>query len=332
MTFFSVLLALIFEQMRVLSPRNIMVSLLQRHIAAVGKLNHLEQNTAGVESSRRGMLLWLSIVLPWTLAVGLIHYVLYRINPALAFVWNVVVLYFTLGLRQFSHSFTAIHLALKHDDVLRARELLHEWADIDTVDMSVDDIVRHALIQAIVSAHRCVFGVLFWFCLPIGPAGAVLYRVSGYLMQIDEVKPISAEPLSRSIMPCAEFSRRVFVWLDWIPVQLTAFSFAVVGNFEDAVHAWRNAVKQWRVSKSQNAVLLAAASGALGVSLLDPTPESSSIEVLALNAMDMPYESLPEMSSSAPLRVLQSAMGLIWRAAVLWMVSLAALTVAVWTG
>ncbi|CAH2904295.1 MAG: Similar to cobalamin biosynthesis protein CbiB [uncultured Paraburkholderia sp.] len=39
----------------------------------------------------------------------------------LTFLWNVAVLYFTLGFRQFSHYFTDIHLALNNDDVPRAR-------------------------------------------------------------------------------------------------------------------------------------------------------------------------------------------------------------------
>ena len=174
MTFFSVLLALIIEQVRALSPHNPVSALLKYHA---------ESAAHGFDAGKQkhGVLAWLVVVLPWTLAVGLIYYVLYRINFVLAFLWNVVIVYFTLGFRQFSHYFTDIHLALNNDDVPRAREVLSEWTGLDTVDMPVSEIVRHTLVYAVVASHRHVFGVFFWFLIPVGPAGAVFYRIAEYL-------------------------------------------------------------------------------------------------------------------------------------------------------
>ena len=127
MTFFSVLLALIIEQLRALSPNNPVFALLQYHA---------ESAAHGFDAGKKkhGILAWLVVVLPWTLAVALIYYLLYRLNFVLAFLWNVVIVYFTLGFRQFSHYFTDIHLALNNDDVPRAREILNEWTGIDAVD------------------------------------------------------------------------------------------------------------------------------------------------------------------------------------------------------
>ena len=62
-----------------------------------------------------------------------------------AALWNVVIVYFTLGFRQFSHYFTDIHLALNNDDVPRAREILHEWTGIEAADMPVSEIVRQRI-------------------------------------------------------------------------------------------------------------------------------------------------------------------------------------------
>jgi len=114
MTFFSVLLALIIEQVRALSPNNPVSALLQYHA---------ESAAHGFDAGKpkHGLLAWLVVVVPWTLAVALIYYVLYHIHFALAFLWNVAVLYFTLGFRQFSHYFTDIHLALNNDDVARVK-------------------------------------------------------------------------------------------------------------------------------------------------------------------------------------------------------------------
>ena len=33
--------------------------------------------------------------------------------------------------------------------------------------------------------------------------------------------------------------------LDWVPIRLTSISFAVVGDFEDAVYCWRSQAQTW---------------------------------------------------------------------------------------
>ncbi len=309
MTFFSVLFALIFEQICALSPQNRIAVLLKQHVISVA-----EYGEAGRQHS---VLAWLSVVVPWTLAAGLIYYGLYQVNFFLAFLWNIAVVYATLGFRQFSHSFTSIQKALNQQDVERAREVLHAWTQLGTTDMPVSEIVRHALIHAVIAAHRRVFGVFFWFLMPIGPAGAVLYRVAEYLAY-----PPSDASETRAFF--GEFARKVFFVLDWIPVRLTAFGFAIVGNFEEAIHAWRSDAQQW--PDTNNGVLLAAGGGALGMQLMGPVAEPSSLEALT-------EEIQPVIASeSCTPHALQLGVGLVWRAVVLWMVLLLMLTCAVWFG
>ncbi|WP_206953003.1 CobD/CbiB family protein [Trinickia acidisoli] len=312
MTFFSVLLALVIEQLRALSQSNPIFALLQYHA---------ESAAQGFDAGKRkhGMLAWLVVALPWTLAVAAIYYVLYRISFVLAFLWNVVIVYFTLGFRQFSHYFTDIHLALNNDDVPRAREILAEWTGMDTVDMPVGEIVRHTLIHAVVASHRHVFGVFFWFLVPIGPAGAVLYRISEYLARNWSV---SAGERTAAF---GTFARNAFLVIDWLPARLTALGFAIVGNFEDAIYAWRNHARQW--PDTNEGVLLAAGSGALGARLAGPLAEPSSLD--ALGASD---GGPMTVGDDCTPRTLQSAVGLVWRAVILWMILLLMLTIAVWVG
>ncbi|KAG8150442.1 CobD/CbiB family protein [Burkholderia catarinensis] len=310
MTFFSVLLALIIEQVRALSPNNPVFALFQFHAETVAH---------GLDAGKQkhGILAWLAVVLPWVLIVALIYFLLYKVSFVLAFVWNVVVVYFTLGFRQFSHYFTDIHLALNNDDVPRAREILHEWTGLDTVDMPVGEIVRHTLIHAVVASHRHVFGVFFWYVLPIGPAGAVLYRISEYLARS------WSTPGDDRTAAFSTFAQRAFFVIDWIPARLTALGFAIVGNFEDAIYAWRNHTRQW--PDPNDGVLLAAGSGALGARLAGPLAEPSSLDALAVG------DSGPlTVGDDCTPRTLQSAVGLVWRAVILWMILLLLLTLAVW--
>ncbi|MGI4812620.1 MAG: CobD/CbiB family protein [Janthinobacterium lividum] len=312
MTFFSVLLALIAEQLRALSPRNPVATLLRQHAIDVD-----HRFEAG--RSRHDVLAWLAVVLPWTLVTALVYFLFLKVSIVLAFAFNVLVLYFTLGFRQFSHYFTDIHLALGNDDVGGAREVLRQWSGIDTVDMPVSEIVRHTLVHAVIESHRYVFGVFFWFLIPIGPAGAVLYRVAEQLARRAET------PFDIGDGTLRPFALRAFHVIDWLPVRLTALGFAIVGNFEEAIHAWRQTAHRW--SDHNDEVLLAAGSGALGARLASPRAEP-----IGADALGSPEaEPLPVGDECTP-RTLQSAIGLVWRAVVLWMILLLMLTAAVWVG
>lgn len=312
MTFFSVLLALIIEQLRALSPHNPVSMLLHYHTASVGQ-------ALDAGKRKHGLLAWLCVTVPWTLGVALVYYLLYRISFVLAFIWNVAVIYLTLGFRQFSHYFTDIQLALNNDDILRAREILAQWTGLDTVDMPVSEIVRHTLIRAVIASHRHVFGVFFWFIVPIGPAGAVLYRVAEHLART------WGDAASGRTPAFAGFARQAFFVIDWVPVRLSAMGFAIVGNFEDAVYAWRNAAQQW--PDPNDGVLLSAGSGALGARLAGPLAEPCSVD--ALSSIDT--DPMPVGEDCTP-RTLQSAVGLVWRAVILWLLLLMMLTVTVWVG
>ncbi len=100
-----------------------------------------------------------------------------------AMLWNVAVLYVTLGFRQFSHHFTRIRDALEAA-MSRRREALAEWQQVDATEVPRSEVVRHVIEYSVICAHRHVFGVLFWFSLLgswAGPAGPVLYRMAEYL-------------------------------------------------------------------------------------------------------------------------------------------------------
>ncbi len=108
-----------------------------------------------------------------------------------------------------------------------------------------------------------------------------------------------------------------------MPARLTALGFAIVGNFEDAIYAWRNHARQW--PDANEGVLLAAGSGALGARLAGPLAEPLSVDALAVgDASPMP------VGDDCTPRTLQSAVGLVWRAVILWMLLLLMLTIAVW--
>jgi cobalamin biosynthesis protein CobD/CbiB len=228
-----------------------------------------------------------------------VSYALYSLTPLAAWIWNVAVLYVTMGFRRFSHHFTEISRALREQDVGLARESLARWRGKSAAEYTPNEIARVSIELGLVGSHRHVFGPIAWFVV-LGPAGAILYRLSALLAARWGER---ADPEFGNF---GEFSKKAFDALDWVPARLTAASFAVVGNFEDAIYCWRTQAAAW--AARAHGIILASGGGALGVKLGDPLGDPGRVEFR------------PELGSgdAADVDYMQSAVGLIWRALVLW--------------
>ena len=237
----------------------------------------------------------------WLLVVGLGVLVTFALfEAARSWFWlaalavDVFVLFFALGFRQFSHPITRIQTALEQGDVDEARRVFVQWRRVtdpgfDASEINETEIVRQSIEFGLLASHRHVFGVLFWFVILPGPCGAVLYRLSEYLARHWN-RPGSAGDLGVPPDQFGQFAQQAYAWIDWLPARLTALGFAIVGDFEGAAHCWRNLNVESRpnVSAAQE-----------GAGLAEPGPEA-----------------------------LRSAVGLAWRAMVLWLLLLLLMTMA----
>lgn len=306
MIFLSLVTVLFVEQLRPLPYRQMVLEPL------VGIARFVESRLNGGESSH-GRIAWLAIVGSLVLVAGGVGVSLHAVNPLLSWLWNVAVLYLTMGFRQFSHYYTDIQLALRMDDLPHARELIGEWRGGASDGLSSAQIARLAIEEALCASHRHVFGVLACFALLPGPCGAVLYRVAAFLAdQWGARSDADADLFGR-------FSRQAFAWIDWLPQRLTAAGFAVVGDFEGAVYCWRTQASGWIARRLDCCgVVLASGAGALGVDLRQPTLASDELDERA------------EMScgDEASVDFMQSAVGLVWRALLLWLLLLLLLELA----
>jgi cobalamin biosynthesis protein CobD/CbiB len=237
---------------------------------------------------------------------------------------DVLVLFFALGFRQFSHPITAIQTALERGEADGARRLFADWRRktdpaFDPTEINEGEIARQSVEFGLLAAHRHVFGVLFWFLVLPGPSGAVLYRFSEYLARHWNRAAAGTD----AAMPpdqFGQFAQQVFAWIDWLPARLTALGFAIVGDFEGALHCWRNLSLDSRPSLvGDRMLILAAAGGAMGVRVLSAVDSARYLEPAAQEAAG-----LAEPGPDA----MRSAVGLAWRAMILWLVLLLLLTIA----
>jgi adenosylcobinamide-phosphate synthase len=278
-----------------------------------------------------GALAWgFAVLVPSLVALGIYWSVDVFLGWPVGVIWSAAVLYACLGFRQFSFHFTQIRDALADGDEERARQLLANWQQIDARELPRSEIVRHVIEHSVLSAHRHVFGVLAWFSVlaafGFGPAGAVLYRLSEFVVRYWQHKSkTQLQPVSDSLQLIAA---NAWGMIDWVPARLTALSFAVMGSFEEAIDGWRN--YELQSARDNDGIVLAATAGAVNIRL----------GVAAL-AIAVPGEGLfgvppgPAKAATEPASGqtpepahLAVIVGLVWRAVVLWVVLLALLTLA----
>ena len=301
MSFISILLALLLEQAKPLPQVNPVHNAVRNWVRWV-----IKNFDAG--ASKHAWLAWILAAAGPTLIVLAVHWALvWQWGWAAAAVWNVLVLYATLGFRQFSHHFTQIRDALLAGDEEAARAALAQWKRIDASELPRSEIVRHVIEHSVLSAHRHVFGVFVWYsilaALGLGPAGAVFYRVSEYLALFAKRAPRpELPPVSDAVRAQA---LRCWELVDWLPARVTALSFAFVGSFEDEVDSWRRHAAAHPLDN--DGVVLAATAGAVNVRLGE--------------------EGITEGLTPEPAH-LRAVVGLVWRTVVMWMVFLALLSLA----
>ena len=174
---------------------------------------------------------------PPILVGALVWWAADSVHPAAGFLVNVVALYSLMGFRRFSHAVSAIIAGLRAGDLPAARRALAAWRGGWTGELSTGDVARLTIERGTVDAYRHVFAVLFWFLILPGPTGALLYRAATLLAEEwrGEAPRGDTTPLARDRRAFGRPARDMLWILDWVPVRLTALSFAVVGDFEDAV-------------------------------------------------------------------------------------------------
>lgn len=80
------------------------------------------------------------------------------------------------------------------------------------------------------------FAVVFWFVLA-GPAAALAYRLLFLLANDDQLRQEDRDRAAVALF-----------YLEWLPVRLLGFAFAIIGNFDTCISAWREHVESQQPS------------------------------------------------------------------------------------
>jgi adenosylcobinamide-phosphate synthase len=248
-------------------------------------------------------------VLAWSLLMGavlvpviLVTALALAIHPFLLWLVDIAVLYFTIRFVPTARALASMERALREQSIDSAANVLSDWQGEPASADDASTLARLGAEQALREAHFGTFGPLFWFLVLPGPIGLVMYPLA---LRAARTWEQIVDPEERNF---GWFAARAFHAIDWIPQRVSAFFFAVVGNFEDALFCWRSQAAAWL--QPEEGIVLASGAGALGVKLGDP--------IAAAGATI----SRPTLGTGDPAgeEVLSSLEGMLWRAMTLWLI------------
>ena len=305
MAFFSILAAVVLEHVR---PQKRPLP----HYQAYASFTHWLESKFNAGEFNHGVIAWTAAVVPLLFGVWLIGFMLGSSSSVLAWGWNVAVLYFTLGFKYFSDDAETIARLLRAGEIEQARSHLASWrgSDSDSAGFTQDEISRVTIEQVIAASQRQMFGVLLWFVLlsPLGPVGAVLYRAASIL----------ARRWAQTAGAFGDFARQAFHVINWLPARLTALTYAIAGDFEDAMYCWRTQAPSW--PEQEEGVVLAAGAGAMGVRIGLPLTAAG----------ELGYRPELGLNQAAEPDHIDSAVSMVWRGLTIWLIVGLLLLVAGW--
>ena len=247
------------------------------------------------DSRSHGTIALVIVIVVVLIVIVILHFVLGLIAWIFQFAFNVLVLFWCVGLHRLGERAQGVADALQAGEISVANENLRTFSGQLSDDLSESSIAHDTVVAVLKQGNSNVIAPLFWFVL-LGPLGAILQRMTG--------------ALSRLWAGDAEHSVG-FGWatvhlsnlLDWAPARITALSYAAVGSFEDALRCWRHAGDMW--SDSADAPLLAAGLGAMQMKNCEAAAGGDDDETLVVVTADTTH--------------VQRALALVWRALLFWL-------------
>jgi adenosylcobinamide-phosphate synthase len=278
----ALIAALVAQHARPIAGRQALLAFYGRMCLSTAKrLNAGDRNS--------GIVAWIVLVGAVLVPVALAAVLAAAIHPIVLWVLEVAFLYGTLRFFSTTSSLAAIERALRQGDASAAASQLGLWRAEPLESDDPGTIARLAAEHGLREGHQGTFAPLFWYLVLPGPLGLVLYPLALRAARSWEHVVESGE------RDFGWFAARAFQVIDWIPQRVSAFVFALAGNFEDALYCWRSQAAQW--ARPEEGIVLASGAGALGVRLGE------------VGAGEAPRED-----------ALASLEGMLWRVLVVWMI------------
>jgi membrane protein required for beta-lactamase induction len=246
----------------------------------------------------------IALLLPPLLIVGLLQALLEgMLGGTLELLFGIAILLYSLGPRDLDRQITEFIDHWDSGDEENAKAVVSDLLPPETSQDGYGTRLARAIME-----HACyrIFGVLFWFIL-LGPIGALLYRLSQQLHTISTEQDNNDPEFSNDL-------NRLLEILNWLPARATAITFAIAGNFQEAIVGWRGSEEM----ESEDA------------------PAKSAGEILAdtgLGAVGLKsFADEEEQEEYVPSHAAEVALALVWRTIAAWAGLLILSSISGWLG
>lgn len=208
------------------------------------------------------------------------------------YLYGVLVLMLCLDVTDVKHKLADYFTALNTDNRTRTQVEVEKFIS-HSVDADKSTMIRVMTGAIFVQALTNIFSVIFWFLL-LGPFGAMFYYLVAAMNERVTRDDLNADEPEQT----ANYLKDI---LDWIPVRLMTFTFALIGHFTPVMSLW---LEHLGDGVSNNSTLL-----------IDG----------GLIALDLPTD-----MAAADIEENQRAMGLVTRSLWTWVITITLLNIAGW--
>ncbi|PVZ67762.1 adenosylcobinamide-phosphate synthase CbiB [Pelagibaculum spongiae] len=173
---------------------------------------------------------------------------------------GVILLWLAIGGNSLAHHARQVSTALHYQNLPAARDKTQMIVSRNCATLDENGVVKATTESVLENGSDAIFGAIFWFVIA-GAPGVVLYR------------------LANTLDAMWGYRNDRFIWFGWaaarfddlinyIPARLTAYTYAIQGEWKTARQCWQRQAPQW---DSPNAgVVMAAGAGALEIQLGGP--------------------------------------------------------------
>lgn len=295
-----------------------------RSLAWIGPYQQWIQKRLASHEKWRGIPTLLIIVLLPVIGIAIAQHLLNDLLVFFGFIFSIVILTYCLGPKD-QHQLVHQYLdAEENADQETARSSLQEIFPNKNLESLPDDTASRSrmLIESILTqTHDQLLAILFWFVV-LGPMGAVLYRLTLELLQnVQTANETADSETTGGDTNDTEFSAavaRLYYLLAWIPSHLAALSYAVMGSFVHALHAWQNTTHEQTAYNANNTD-----------NIVDSTPQGHRL-LIRIGMASLQFDNHPPQEDSQQNEAIRETLGLCGRSLIAWITILALMTLAGW--
>ncbi len=212
-----------------------------------------------LQQKRAGIVGWCLLVIPLPLAVlyGESQLMTLAESSLLTMAFSAICLYVCLGWTSLRQHAKAVSEGFDRGGIEHAREQVARIVSRDTESMDEAAVARATIESVLENGSDAIFAPLFWFVL-LGPAGAIAYRLANTL---DAMWGYRTERFNHF----GWMSAKMDDVLNYIPARLTALTYALFGQHQQAMDCWQRQASN--CASPNGGPVMCSGAGALNIRL-----------------------------------------------------------------